>query len=165
VIRKLDNWFVSKLYFILLWTQLTLLRLSLTLSGVRTFRCDLTLEKPAMYSFVSVIRTRLSIRYKKKYNVYMNIKYNIVWKLKKKTIYFYFFSKISVNCVKDAVQCIIIRYKFYLKSEYKNIQHKLWRAFKTGIHVNNKTSILTDVHKKQSTYILKKNKSTVVELN
>ena len=23
------------------------------------------------------------------------------------------------------------RYKFYLKSEYKNIQHKLWRAFKT----------------------------------
>ena len=28
------------------------------------------------------------------------------------------------------------RYKFYLKSEYKNIQHKLWRAFKTDIPVN-----------------------------
>ena len=46
------------------------------------------------------------------------------------------------------------RYKFYLKSEYKNIQHKLWRAFKTDIHVNNRTSIRTDMHKKQSTYIL-----------
>ena len=46
------------------------------------------------------------------------------------------------------------RYKFYLKSEYKNIQHKLCRAFKTDIHVNNKTSIRTDMHKKQSTYIL-----------
>jgi hypothetical protein len=47
------------------------------------------------------------------------------------------------------------RYKFYLKSEYKNIQHKLWRAFKTDIHVNNKTSTRTDMHKKQSTYISK----------
>jgi hypothetical protein len=28
----------------------------------------------------------------------------------------------------------------------------LARAFKTDIHVNNKTSIRTDMHKKQSTY-------------
>ena len=30
----------------------------------------------------------------------------------------------------------IWRYKFYLKSEYKNIQHKLWRAFKADILVD-----------------------------
>ena len=59
---------------------------------------------------------------------------------------------VSINSHPDNIYRY--RYKFYLKSEYKNIQHKLWRAFKTDIHVNNRTSIRTDMHKKQSTYIL-----------
>jgi hypothetical protein len=64
------------------------------------------------------------------------------------------FTSISVQSFDDEHTKYKYKYKFYLKSEYKNIQHKLRRAFKTDINVNNKTSIRTDMHKKQSTYIL-----------
>jgi hypothetical protein len=50
----------------------------------------------------------------------------------------------------QVVKIFIETFAFYLKSEYKTYNINLWRAFKTDIHVNNKTTIRTDMHKKHN---------------